>query len=64
MSFVNIYPFVCVCAAFPFGLEGGVLELIVYISSRPLPFFLFYMLSIHVFYIFVNERIGLLFPFF
>ena len=35
MSFVNVYQFVCVCASFPFGFEGGMWDRI---NSCSLPF--------------------------
>ena len=39
VSFVNVYQFVCVCASFPFGFEGGVWDLIVVVPDHCLSFY-------------------------
>ena len=38
VSFVNVYQFVCVCASFPFGFEGGMWDLIVVVPDHCLFF--------------------------
>ena len=43
VSFVHVYQHmyvVCVCASFPFGFEGGMLDLIVLIPDHCLSFYI------------------------
>ena len=40
--FVNVYEFVCMCASFPFGFEGGMWDLIVFIPDHCLSIYFFY----------------------
>ena len=48
VSFVNVYQFLCVCPAFPFGFEDGMCNLIVLIPDH--------CLSIYVSSCFVIKR--------
>ena len=46
VSFVNVHEFLCVCASFPFGFEGGMWNLIVLIPDHCLSIYLPLLLSV------------------
>ena len=46
VSFVNVYQLLCVCPSFPFGIEGGMWDLIVLIPDHCLS--IYFIVSVHV----------------